>query len=74
MNPLVMRGLVKRYDDFQLACDFEVRRGYVTGLVGANGSGKTTIIRCALGATKPDAGEVELVDKARVAVCWDTPP
>lgn len=74
MNPLEVRGLVKRYPGFELACDFTVPHGYVMGLVGANGSGKTTLIKCALGAVNADAGELQLVDKRRVGVVLDSPP
>lgn len=74
MNPLVVKGLVKRYKDFELSIDFEMSRGYVMGLVGANGAGKTTLIKSAIGAVIPDAGEIQLLDKAKIGVVWDTPP
>lgn len=34
--------------------------GSVVGLLGKNGTGKTTLIKCALGLLKPQAGEVRL--------------
>ena len=40
---------------------FEVKKGEVFGLLGANGSGKTTTIRALLGFYRPTAGEI-LVD------------
>ena len=40
---------------------FELPTGYVMGLVGANGAGKTTIIRCLLGMREVDTGEIELL-------------
>jgi len=40
---------------------FELPTGYVMGLIGANGAGKTTIIRCLLGMRTIDAGEIELL-------------
>jgi ABC-2 type transport system ATP-binding protein len=40
---------------------FELPTGYVMGLIGANGAGKTTIIRCLLGMRAIDAGEIELL-------------
>jgi ABC-2 type transport system ATP-binding protein len=40
---------------------FALPAGYVMGLIGANGAGKTTIIRCLLGMRPIDAGEIELL-------------
>lgn len=40
---------------------FEVRRGETFGLLGSNGSGKTTIIRTLLGIYTPDSGRL-LID------------
>ena len=39
----------------------EVRRGQVTGLVGADGAGKTTFIRIAVGLLKPTGGTVSVL-------------
>jgi iron complex transport system ATP-binding protein len=41
---------------------FEVRAGEVIGLVGPNGSGKTTAIRVASRALRPKAGRVRVAD------------
>lgn len=38
--------------------NFSVPRGKITGFLGANGSGKTTTLKCLLGLAFPDAGEV----------------
>lgn len=40
---------------------FELPTGYVMGLIGANGAGKTTIIRCLLGMRPIDTGAIELL-------------
>jgi ABC-2 type transport system ATP-binding protein len=40
---------------------FELPAGFVMGLIGANGAGKTTIIRSLLGMRPIDAGEIELL-------------
>ncbi len=39
---------------------FQIERGSVTGFLGANGSGKTTTIKCILGLIFPDSGSVEI--------------
>lgn len=42
---------------------FEIRRGETFGLLGSNGSGKTTIIRALLGIYQPSGGELLIDDK-----------
>jgi ABC-2 type transport system ATP-binding protein len=53
----------KSFDDHQVVKDlsFEVHQGETFAFLGANGSGKTTTIRCLLGIMKPTAGEL-LID------------
>ena len=64
-----VRGLTKSYDDSGInavqGISFHVEKGTIHGLIGHNGSGKTTIIKCLTGIFKPDAGEV-LVDGKEV--------
>lgn len=60
-----VKNLVKRYEDL-LALDhlsLEVREGEIFGLLGPNGSGKTTIINCILSLLEYDKGEVEVFGK-----------
>lgn len=40
---------------------FALRRGTTLGIVGESGSGKSTVARMALGITRPDAGNVEML-------------
>jgi len=42
---------------------FEIRRGECYGLLGPNGAGKTTTLRCCLGLTDPDGGEILLLEQ-----------
>ncbi len=37
---------------------FQVKRGEIVGLIGPNGSGKTTVLNLISGALTPDAGEI----------------
>ena len=57
------RGLTKRYGSFVAVdgLDLEIRAGEVYGLLGPNGSGKTTTILMLLGLTERDAGEIEVL-------------
>ena len=68
MNDLVIQtdGLTKRYGNI-LAVDglsLEVPRGHIFGLLGPNGSGKTTTMGMLLGLVKPTAGNFTLFDAA----------
>ena len=60
---LRLENIRKRYGDFRLEATIEVRVGYVTGLVGKNGAGKTTAFKAGLGLIHTDDGEVFLLGK-----------
>jgi branched-chain amino acid transport system ATP-binding protein len=53
-------GLTKRFGGFTALNDvsFEVREGEILGLIGPNGSGKTTAFNCISGALAPTAGTI----------------
>ncbi len=60
-----VNNLVKRYGDL-IALDhfnLEVKEGEVFGLLGPNGSGKTTAINCILSLLKYDKGSIEVFGK-----------
>ena len=60
--PITACGLKKSYGR-QLVLDqldFTVERGAAIGLLGANGTGKTTLLKCLLGILPLDAGRCEL--------------
>jgi sulfate transport system ATP-binding protein len=58
----IVRGLSKRFGETTILNDinFEVAEGEALVLLGASGSGKTTILRIIAGLEVPDAGEVIL--------------
>ena len=58
-----IKNLQKNYKDFSLNLSLEVPSGTVTGLVGRNGAGKTTVIKAVLGLIEPDGGEVLVFGK-----------
>jgi branched-chain amino acid transport system permease protein len=57
---LEVKGLHKSFEGVTAvdACSFSVDRGTITGLIGPNGSGKTTTFNLVGGTMKADAGEV----------------
>ena len=68
-EPIVsVRGLTKVFKDFWGRpkaravdnVDFDVRRGEVFGLLGPNGSGKTTTVKLLLGLLYPTGGHIEV--------------
>ncbi|MGN0633828.1 MAG: ATP-binding cassette domain-containing protein [Oscillospiraceae bacterium] len=63
MPPVVkIENLVKRYDELVALDHFslEINEGEVFGLLGPNGSGKTTTINCLLSLLTYDKGTIEL--------------
>jgi ABC-2 type transport system ATP-binding protein len=79
-----VNGLRKRHgrQDVLGGVDIEAPAGAVYGLLGLNGSGKTTTIECLLGLLRPDGGRIAVLGSApaslcrlggRVAAVFDTP-
>ncbi len=66
-----VEGLAKHFGGIHAVEDlsFTLSRGEIVGLIGPNGSGKTTTINMVTGALKPDGGAivVEGTDMARAA-------
>jgi len=62
-GPVLMLDRVRKAFGGLIAVDnvsFDLRRGEILGLIGPNGSGKTTALNVISGALRPDAGEVAL--------------
>ena len=64
MNNLEVKNLNKSFKEFSLKnVNIKVPAGKIVGLIGENGAGKTTIIKCVLDAMAKDSGEVKLFGK-----------
>ncbi|ADR36250.1 ABC transporter related protein [Oceanithermus profundus DSM 14977] len=63
MTAIETQGLSKRYGDLVAVdgLDLHVEQGEVFGLLGPNGSGKTTTILMLLGLTEPTSGRVRVL-------------
>lgn len=58
-----LENVQKHYKQFDLNCSLEVQSGCVTGLIGQNGSGKTTTFKAILGLLQTDGGTIEVFGK-----------
>ena len=65
MPVIVLDGLTKRFGSHVAvdAVTASVRPGRVTGLLGPDGSGRTTILRCILGLTRPTSGSAVVLGR-----------
>lgn len=79
-----VQNLSKSYGDFQVIRDLQlkVEHGAIHGLVGLNGSGKTTTLECLLGLQRYNGGEVNLLgykpdhiyqSRGRIVAIFDSP-
>lgn len=66
-----VQNLEKHYGDFSLRVSMEIPRGRITGLVGKNGAGKSTVIKSVLGLVHPDGGSVRVFGKDAPALSPD---
>lgn len=62
MNVIELRNLKKSYSQFTVDnISLDVKQGYITGLIGPNGVGKSTLIKMMLGIIRPDSGSVKIL-------------
>lgn len=84
MNAIEINGLKKSYKDFDLELSLALPKGCIMGLVGENGAGKSTTIKCILGMVEKDAGTIIVLGqdtgrgytplKEQIGVVMDEPP
>ena len=83
-HALELRGVWNRYPGFTLKdVSFTLPRGAIGGLIGPNGSGKTTIVKLVMNLVRRDAGEIrvfgldnrasEVEVKSRIGFVYDVP-
>lgn len=64
MNAIEIRDLSKRLNEFELNIDkLDIKKGYITGFVGPNGSGKTTTIKLIMNMLFKDSGSIKIFEK-----------
>ena len=65
---LTVKDLAKAFpqQDLFSGVDFSIKRGERVAIIGANGTGKTTILKILNGLVEPDAGEIELGSKVQI--------
>ena len=58
----ILRGRRARYEEFWALDDvsFNVDHGATVGIIGSNGSGKSTMLKCLTGIYRPDKGKVAI--------------
>jgi ABC-2 type transport system ATP-binding protein len=58
-------GLTKRFGETEVirGIDFELPPAAILGIIGASGSGKTTILRMLLGVVRPTAGDLSVLGR-----------
>ncbi|MCR5581927.1 MAG: ABC transporter ATP-binding protein, partial [Pseudobutyrivibrio sp.] len=70
---VTINNLVKRYGE-KIAVDnfsLNVKEGEILGLLGPNGSGKTTTINCLLSLLKYDKGDIQIFGKEMTPDSYD---
>lgn len=72
-NAIEVKNLVKKYKELVALNDFslEIKEGEIFGLLGPNGSGKTTTINCVLSLLKYDEGEIKVFGKEMTPSSYD---
>lgn len=60
---LSLNNVKKNYGEFSLSVSMEVKKGYITGIIGRNGAGKSTTFKAVLSLIHLDGGNITLFGK-----------
>jgi ATPase subunit of ABC transporter with duplicated ATPase domains len=62
------KGLSKSFDELELFRDFDltIEAGSRVAIIGPNGIGKTTLVRCLVGDLELDSGEIKWAENAKI--------
>ncbi len=64
MNAIEIKNLNKKLGDFELSIDnLEIKKGFISGFIGPNGSGKTTTIKLIMNMLFKDSGSINIFGK-----------
>ena len=63
MNSIAVQNLTKQFGSFTAVdnISFDVKKGEIFGFLGANGAGKTTVMRMLCGLSFPTRGKATVV-------------
>ncbi len=75
MNLVTIEGFSKAYTDRLLfeEASFHIQEGEKIGVIGANGMGKSTLLKLIAGIEEPDSGEVIMGNHIKIAYLPQTP-
>ncbi len=65
LKAAILKGRRGRYEEFWALNDvsFDVNHGQTVGIIGSNGSGKSSLLKCLAGILYPDTGSIEVAGK-----------
>ena len=68
MNLLTLENITKSYSEKQLVKDISlgINEGEKIGLIGVNGTGKSTLLKIIAGVEEPDSGTITKANRARI--------
>ncbi|WP_373601264.1 ABC transporter ATP-binding protein [Paraclostridium bifermentans] len=64
MSAIEIRDLSKKFNEFEVKIEnLDIEKGYITGFIGPNGSGKTTTIKLIMNMLFKDSGSIKVFGK-----------